>query len=113
MLQPANPDILEGVDDLIKLSYLNEPAVLHDLTHRYAQDKIYVRANTSLIPASKIIWGYPCASTTKEYSSTCKYLFSSWLIYKGTVYGCFLSSGIPDGCKKFFAAAHVPFRLGL
>jgi hypothetical protein len=78
MLQPANPDILEGVDDLIKLSYLNEPAVLHDLTHRYAQDKIYVRANTSLIPASKIIWGYPCASITKEYSSTCKYLFSSW-----------------------------------
>jgi hypothetical protein len=62
MLQPANPDILEGVDDLIKLSYLNEPAVLHDLTHRYAQDKIYVRANTSLIPASKVIWGYPCAS---------------------------------------------------
>jgi hypothetical protein len=61
MLQPANPDILEGVDDLIKLSYLNEPAVLHDLTHRYAQDKIYVRANTSPIPASKIIWGYPCA----------------------------------------------------
>ncbi|CAM6018760.1 unnamed protein product [Sphagnum balticum] len=49
MLQPANPDILEGVDDLIKLSYLNEPAVLHDLTHRYAQDKIYTRAGPVLI----------------------------------------------------------------
>ncbi len=52
LLQPANPDILEGVDDLIKLSYLNEPAVLHDLTYRYSRDMIYVRP----VPASKIIW---------------------------------------------------------
>jgi myosin-5 len=43
-IQPANPDILEGVDDLIKLSYLNEPSVLHDLDYRYALDKIYVSA---------------------------------------------------------------------
>ncbi|GFQ06239.1 myosin-2 [Phtheirospermum japonicum] len=35
---PANPDILEGVDDLIELSYLNEPSVLHNLQYRYAQD---------------------------------------------------------------------------
>eukprot|EP01018_Ginkgo_biloba_P021924 Gb_03453 [translate_table: standard] len=40
-LFPANPDILEGVDDLIQLSYLNEPSVLHNLEHRYAQDMIY------------------------------------------------------------------------
>ncbi|KAL0835232.1 hypothetical protein Bca101_087121 [Brassica carinata] len=28
---PANPDVLEGVDDLIQLSYLNEPSVLYNL----------------------------------------------------------------------------------
>lgn len=48
-LLPANPDILEGVDDLIQLSYLNEPAVLHNLRCRYAQDKIYTRAGPVLI----------------------------------------------------------------
>jgi myosin-5 len=41
-LLPANPDILEGVDDLIQLSYLNEPSVLHNLRFRYSQDMIYV-----------------------------------------------------------------------
>lgn len=41
-LLPANPDILEGVDDLIQLSYLNEPSVLHNLQFRYSQDLIYV-----------------------------------------------------------------------
>nr|BAL60532.2 myosin VIII [Marchantia polymorpha] len=46
---PANPDILEGVDDLVQLSYLNEPAVLHNLEFRYAQDKIYTKAGPVLI----------------------------------------------------------------
>lgn len=55
-LQPANPDILEGVNDLIKLSYLNEPSVLHNLDFRYAQDKIYVSA--SVIP----LFLYECDS---------------------------------------------------
>lgn len=41
-LLPANPDILEGVDDLIQLSYLNEPSVLHNLQYRYSHDIIYV-----------------------------------------------------------------------
>lgn len=41
-LLPANPDLLEGVDDLIQLSYLNEPSVLHNLQFRYSQDMIYV-----------------------------------------------------------------------
>jgi myosin-5 len=45
-LQPANPDILEGVDDLTKLSYLNEPSVLHDLEYRYLKDQIYVSASS-------------------------------------------------------------------
>lgn len=31
-----NPPLLESVDDLTNLSYLNEPAVLHSLKTRYA-----------------------------------------------------------------------------
>lgn len=38
----ANPDILDGVDDLMQLSYLNEPSVLYNLHYRYKQDMIYV-----------------------------------------------------------------------
>lgn len=41
-LVPANPDILDGVDDLMQLSYLNEPSVLYNLNYRYNQDMIYV-----------------------------------------------------------------------
>ncbi|CAK8535181.1 unnamed protein product [Lathyrus sativus] len=48
-LLPANPDILEGVDDLIQLSYLNEPSVLHNLQFRYSQDMIYSKAGPILI----------------------------------------------------------------
>nr|TKS18183.1 hypothetical protein D5086_0000006660 [Populus alba] len=48
-LLPANPDILEGVDDLIQLSYLNEPSVLHNIKHRYAQDLVYSKAGPVLI----------------------------------------------------------------
>jgi hypothetical protein len=29
-LQPANPEILDGVDDLMQLSYLTEPSVLYN-----------------------------------------------------------------------------------
>ncbi|CAN4104137.1 unnamed protein product [Withania somnifera] len=46
---PANPDVLDGVDDLMQLSYLNEPSVLHNLQHRYARDIIYSRAGPALI----------------------------------------------------------------
>lgn len=41
-LLPANPDILDGVDDLMQLSYLNEPSVLYNLQYRYNRDVIYV-----------------------------------------------------------------------
>lgn len=41
-LLPANPSILDGVDDLMQLSYLNEPSVLYNLQYRYARDIIYV-----------------------------------------------------------------------
>lgn len=43
-LVPANPDILDGVDDLMQLSYLNEPSVLYNLQYRYNRDMIYVSA---------------------------------------------------------------------
>ncbi|CAF2150248.1 unnamed protein product [Brassica napus] len=46
---PANPDVLEGVDDLIQLSYLNEPSVLYNLRVRYSQDLIYSKAGPVLI----------------------------------------------------------------
>ncbi|KAL0306471.1 UNVERIFIED_CONTAM: Myosin-2 [Sesamum radiatum] len=48
-LLPANPDILEGVDDLIQLSYLNEPSVLHNLHYRFAQDIVYSKAGPVLV----------------------------------------------------------------
>jgi hypothetical protein len=41
-LLPANPDILDGVEDLIQMSYLNEPSVLYNLQLRYSRDLIYV-----------------------------------------------------------------------
>ncbi|XP_013591615.1 PREDICTED: myosin-3 [Brassica oleracea var. oleracea] len=48
-LVPANPDILDGVDDLMQLSYLNEPAVLYNLEYRYNQDMIYTKAGPVLV----------------------------------------------------------------
>jgi len=48
-LLPANPDILDGVDDLIQMSYLNEPSVLHNLRFRYSRDLIYTKAGPVLI----------------------------------------------------------------
>ncbi|EMS56234.1 Myosin-2 heavy chain [Triticum urartu] len=48
-LLPANPDILDGVDDLIQMSYLNEPSVLYNLQYRYSRDHIYTKAGPVLI----------------------------------------------------------------
>ncbi|CAH8328988.1 unnamed protein product [Eruca vesicaria subsp. sativa] len=49
ILVPANPDILDGVDDLMQLSYLNEPSVLYNLNYRYNQDMIYTKAGPVLV----------------------------------------------------------------
>lgn len=58
-LLPANPDILEGVDDLIELSYLNEPSVLYNLQYRYARDTIYVcMIRASYIHVCKISFNF-------------------------------------------------------
>lgn len=35
-----NPDILVGENDLTALSYLHEPAVLHNLRIRFAESKL-------------------------------------------------------------------------
>ncbi|KAB2033396.1 hypothetical protein ES319_D04G014600v1 [Gossypium barbadense] len=45
----ANPDILDGVDDLMQLSYLNEPPVLFNIQYRYKQDMIYTKAGQVLV----------------------------------------------------------------
>ncbi|MFS7902630.1 putative myosin ATPase [Helianthus anomalus] len=51
-VHPKEMDYPEGgVDDMTKLSYLHEPGVLHNLSVRYQQDKIYVRG----CPASVFI----------------------------------------------------------
>ncbi|KAL5543073.1 hypothetical protein UlMin_010783 [Ulmus minor] len=49
VLVPANPDILDGVDDLMQLSYLNEPSVLYNLQYRYNQNTIYTKAGPVLV----------------------------------------------------------------
>lgn len=43
LLVPANPPILDGVNDLTSLSYLNEPSILHDLQQRYSRDQARAR----------------------------------------------------------------------
>lgn len=48
-LIPANPDILNGVDDLMQLSYLNEPSVLYNLQYRYEREVIYTKAGPVLV----------------------------------------------------------------
>ncbi|XP_027362944.1 myosin-1 [Abrus precatorius] len=48
-LVSANPDILDGVDDLMQLSYLNEPSVLYNLQYRYNQNMIYTKAGPVLV----------------------------------------------------------------
>jgi myosin-5 len=38
---PSNPKLLEGIDDLTGLQHLDEPNILHNLSVRFQQDKIY------------------------------------------------------------------------
>lgn len=44
-----NPPMLEGIDDLSNLSYLHEPAVLHNVRLRYVQEQIYTYSGIVLI----------------------------------------------------------------
>lgn len=44
-----NPPILENVDDLGNLSFINEPSVLHSIRERYSQLSIYTYSGIVLI----------------------------------------------------------------
>lgn len=46
---PANPELLDQVDDLTALSFLNNPSILHALRRRYGADGIYTHAGPVLI----------------------------------------------------------------
>ncbi|KAK9093414.1 hypothetical protein Syun_028325 [Stephania yunnanensis] len=46
---PANLNILEDNDDLVQLSFLNEPSVLHNLCCRYSQSTSYTKAGPVLL----------------------------------------------------------------
>ncbi|XP_045805030.1 myosin-2-like [Trifolium pratense] len=69
-LVPANPDILEGADDLIKIAYLNEPSVLHNLRFRYSREMIYSKAGPVLIALNPFkdlqIYGNDYVSTYRQ-----------------------------------------------
>ena len=51
---PANPSLLDGIDDLTRLSYLNEPSILHDLHQRYATGSIYTLAGPVLVAVNPL-----------------------------------------------------------
>ncbi|XP_076944180.1 myosin-2-like [Bidens hawaiensis] len=48
-LVPANSEILDGVNNLVSLGYLNEPSVLCNLQYRYNRDVIYTMAGPVLL----------------------------------------------------------------
>lgn len=59
----ANPDILIGKDDLTSLSYLHEPAVLHNLRYRFEQkEAIYTYCGIVLVAIN------PYADCSQIYS---------------------------------------------
>ncbi|XP_024397400.1 myosin-1 [Physcomitrium patens] len=95
-LLPANPAFLEGVDDLIKLSYLNEPSVLHDLDYRYSKDQIYTKAGPVLIavnPFKKIhIYGEDIMQAYRDRTSAS----SQPHVYMiaGSAFGAMMKEGI-------------------
>lgn len=73
----ANPEILIGKDDLTSLSYLHEPAVLHNLRYRFEEkEAIYTYCGIVLVAIN------PYADCSQIYSddviSVCSTLF---LIY--------------------------------
>ncbi|XP_038720050.1 myosin-1 isoform X1 [Tripterygium wilfordii] len=71
-LVPSNPDILDGVDDLMQLSYLNEPSVLYNLQYRYNQNMIYTKAGPVLVainPFKEVpLYGNDCIEAYKNKS---------------------------------------------
>lgn len=53
-LLPRDPEADHGgVDDMTKLTYLNEPGVLYNLARRYALNEIYVSISLSVFVLSQ------------------------------------------------------------
>ncbi|MBA0596899.1 hypothetical protein Gorai_013704, partial [Gossypium raimondii] len=79
-LLPANPGILEGVNDLIQLSYLNEPSVLHNLKRRYSHDMIYSKAGPVLIAVNPFkdvqIYGKDFVTSYREKATDSPHVFA-------------------------------------
>ncbi|TYH21308.1 hypothetical protein ES288_A04G033500v1 [Gossypium darwinii] len=79
-LLPANPGILEGVNDLIQLSYLNEPSVLHNLKRRYSHDMIYSKAGPVLIAVNPFkdvqIYGKDFVASYREKATDSPHVFA-------------------------------------
>ncbi|KAA3453009.1 myosin-2-like [Gossypium australe] len=79
-LLPANPGILEGVNDLIQLSYLNEPSVLHNLKSRYSHDMIYSKAGPVLIAVNPFkdvqIYGKDFVTSYREKATDSPHVFA-------------------------------------
>mmetsp|Transcript_18537 Transcript_18537/g.55885 ORF Transcript_18537/g.55885 Transcript_18537/m.55885 type:complete len:757 (+) Transcript_18537:318-2588(+) len=77
LLVPANPPVLDGVNDLTGLSYLNEPSILNNLRQRYDNDLIYSHAGPVLIAVNpfkgvqklytrEVLQHYTSRSTSKQ-----------------------------------------------
>ncbi|XVF18987.1 hypothetical protein REPUB_Repub11eG0071900 [Reevesia pubescens] len=79
-LLPANPEILEGVNDLIQLSYLNEPSVLHNLKYRYSRDMIYSKAGPVLIAVNPFkdvqIYGKDFSANYRQKATDSPHVFA-------------------------------------
>ncbi|XP_022753232.1 myosin-2-like isoform X2 [Durio zibethinus] len=79
-LLPANPEIVEGVDDLIQLSYLNEPSVLHNLKYRYSCDMIYSKAGPVLIAVNPFkdvqIYGKDFVTAYRQKATVSPHVFA-------------------------------------
>ncbi|XP_022717027.1 LOW QUALITY PROTEIN: myosin-2 [Durio zibethinus] len=79
-LLPANPEILEGVNDLMQLSYLNEPSVLHNLKYRYSCDMIYSKAGPVLIAVNPFkdvqIYGKDFVTTYRQKATDSPHVFA-------------------------------------
>ncbi|KAJ9563452.1 hypothetical protein OSB04_008612 [Centaurea solstitialis] len=79
-LLPANPEILDGVDDLMQLSYLNEPSVLYNLQYRYDRDMIYSKAGPVLVainPFKKIpLYGNDYVEAYKRKSTDSPHVYA-------------------------------------
>ncbi|XVF70406.1 hypothetical protein PTKIN_Ptkin11bG0159000 [Pterospermum kingtungense] len=93
-LLPANPEIVEGVKDLIQLSYLNEPSVLHNLKCRYSRDMIYSKAGPVLIAVNPFkdvqLYGKDFVTTYRQKATDNPHVFS----VADTAYNEMMNDGI-------------------